>query len=232
MEKVIQTKDLPSRGLLYEVDQITISTIKGKDEKILAEINEETFNSGLNKLLSIKVTGIDITKLTVGDRQYLLLWLAVNSYPHMIKVEEDCILCGNKLKEEVDLTKLEVIQLDESILTNQGIQLTDGTMLSLRLLLVEDELMIDRYTGSDAWAYRYALSINQENSILDRIQLFENMDACDTAKIRAFQEKYTHGINMEVTTDCTKCEEVQAMPIPFRLSLLLPYGEVLRDYIG
>lgn len=225
--------NLPSRCKVYDVDpaSITIRTLKGKDEKIIAEITSDNLVLKMNQLLENVLEGIDPRKLTLGDRQYLLLWLATNSYGKDYPVEVVCEGCGQLISVTVDLSKLEVEYLPEDYSEPYEVQLSDGKSVYLRLFRVEDEMDILEWEsqGKNSWLYRYALTlVDESKNIIEKMKFLEDLEAKDLAKIRAFHEKFDHGPIMESKYECPYCGFKGVMAVPFRIEMVFPIGPTLR----
>ena len=228
---------LPSRHLVYDVDPaaISIRVLKGKDEKLIAEM---TYENSARKLLSVLknvLAGIDPEKLTLGDEKYIMLWLTINSYTPVTPLEFVCEGCMQKIQRDINLSELEVKELPEGFKEPYPVKLSEGTVVNLRLLRTGDEIKILDYEKKDssAWLYRYALSIVDDKvNIVDKVQMLENMNACDLALIRAFHEKYDHGPIMESKYECPKCGFEGVVTVPFRLELFFPFGNTLKATFG
>jgi len=229
---------LPSRCLAYQdVDPsaIQIRTLKGRDEKLIAEISTDNFDKKVNLLLGSVLKGIEPPKLTIGDRLYLILWETINSYGKDFPLESECEHCWQKSTYSVDLSKLNNVELPDTYKQPYELKLPDsGTLVKLRLLTVDDVLKVGEIDklGQNVWLYRYALSIVNDKGIWDRVEFLENLSVRDVAVIRAFHEKFTHGPKLETTYECPKCGGTGVMPVPFRLEMLLPYGKRLDKYFG
>jgi len=228
---------LPSKCLCYEgvvPENLTIRTLKGRDEKLIAEISKDNYEKKFNQLLSGCIEGIDTGKLTLGDRKYVMLWLAINSYGSIHPIEFVCENCLNKLKLDVDLKSLTVTELPDDFKTPYSITLLDGSLLNLRLLTINDEIKLAEFekNGQNTWGYRWALSIVNDMTFMDKVNLVDNMEAKDIAKIRAFHEQFAHGPILETKYECEKCGGDGITPIPFRFELFFPYGEKLTRFFG
>jgi len=143
---------LPSRCLVYDgvdPDGISIRTLKGKDEKLIAEVNYDNFEKKFLLLLKNIIKGVDPIKLTVGDRLFILLWEAINSYSKDFDIEHTCIECYEKIKSTVDLSDLEVIELSKDFKEPYEKKLSDGSIVKLRLFTVQDEINIAAYEKAD-----------------------------------------------------------------------------------
>jgi len=235
------TSRLPSGCLVYpEIDKsnpesIKIRTFKGKDEKVIAEISANNFDSKFLSILKNVVVGIDCAKLTLGDRMYLALWQTINSYSKDFTVEYECEHCWKKATYVVDLSTLENIELPKDFKEPYQVRLPkSATTLNLRLLRAEDLIKVDELVkaNQNVWLYRYALSIVNDKPVWDNLDYLENMDTQDLMVIRAFHDKFNHGPKMETNYVCPNCGGTGVLPVPFRLEMLLPYGKELQRYIG
>jgi hypothetical protein len=235
------TNKLPSGCICYpEVDKsnpesVKVRTLKGKDEKLISEISASNFDTKFLQVLKNVVVGVDCSKLTLGDRMYLALWLTINSYGKEFTVEYECDQCWKKSLYTVDLSSLDIVQLPKDFKEPYQVKLPKtGTTLNLRLLRAEDLLKVDELVkaNQNVWLYRYALSIVNEKSVWDNLEMLDNMDVADIAIIRGFHDKFNHGPKMETKYKCPHCEVFGVMPVTFRLEMLLPYGEELQRHIG
>lgn len=223
---------LPSRYLVYNgVSEIGIRTLKGKDEKIISEISLENFDKKFTQVLDNVITGIKSSDLTLGDRKYIMLWLAINSFSKDFPIEVTCDNCLGKTEQLVDLSRLEVIQLPDGFKEPTEIALSNNIAIKLRLLRVADEIKISEAekAGQNTWLYRYALSIVDEKmNALQKVQMLEEMSSADIARIRAWHDEVDHGPNMNSNYVCSRCGGEGVMPVPFRIEMLFPIGKVLR----
>ena len=232
---------LPSRCLVYSGidkdnanDQIKIRAFKGIDEKLIAEISADNFEKKFCIILKNVLQGIVPEKLTVGDRQFLMLWETIHSYDKSYNVEYECEHCWQKSEYIVDLSQLNEMKLPENFVEPYEVKLPEsGSVAKLRLLRIEDLMKVDELSkmGQNVWLYRYALSIVNDKSIWDNVSYLENMSTKDIMVIRAFHDKFNHGVQMETSYECPRCGGTGVMPVPFRLEMLLPYGKKLERYI-
>lgn len=229
---------LPSRFLVYEgiaPGSVKLGLLKGKHEKVIAEISTDSYDRKMNQILASVVEGIPVETLTLGDRKFIFLWLAINSYTKDYPIKFACENCGSKLESIVDLSSLQVAELPDGFKEPYTIKLADGSDLNLRLLRIEDELKVAEAekSGQNVWLYRFARSIVDPNTtLLAKLQLLEELPASDVARIRAFHDKYDHGPIMETTYECEKCGGSGTLPVPFRLDMLFPIGTNLKRCYG
>ena len=230
------TNRLPSKGLVYpDKTEINIRTFKGKDEKLIAEISSENFEKKFLLIMKSILKGIEISKLTLGDRMHIILWETINSYSKDYSVEHECEHCWKKSMYTVDLSKIDSIELPKEYKEPYEVKLPkSGGVIKLRLLRVEDVIKVDDMikANQNVWLYRYALSIVNDKKVFENVEYLENLDTQDIMVIRGFHDKFNHGPKMEIGYECPNCGGKGVMPVPFRLEMLLPFGPELQRYIG
>ncbi len=231
--------NLPSKCLTYDVnpEDITIRPYQAKDEIFLAEINPINLESKYLQVLQNVIQGIDAKKLTLGDRFYIMIWECMNSYTEVIKVKMVCSHCLRDVQVEVDLTKLNLIELPDDFQQPYSVKLpVAGKEIKLRLFTVADELEIERYESNpnheDGHLFRFAKSIVSDMDVMDRMNQLSKLKAKDLAKIRWFHQKFVHGPDMRTTVQCPVCKKEEDLEVPFRLDYLYPDGEALGDAFG
>lgn len=230
---------LPSGGKCYKnfnADKVMIRPMTAADEKLVREINVNNAAAKWEALMKSVLIGIDPNEMTIGDRNYILVWLAANSYDPTVMVAGICSNCFQNITVPVDLSKLVVKTLPDEFKSNTTISLSDGP-ITLRLLTVGDETKVWDYErqGQGSWVYQYALSVVDREHEFDHIMTrLGSMASRDFAKIRAFHEYYDHGPVMEVPYKCPRnCGgEGLKLPVPFQREWLLPVGEALKVYFG
>ena len=227
MEKVI---DLPSKGIPYsgiEPTKISIRSLKGKDEKLLADMVESNVEKKYLALLKQVMTGINPEELTLGDRAYILLWLRVNSYSSTVSVNLVCQNCEDKIVVDIDLTKINIKDVPEDFKEPKEVTLSDGSIVKVRTFRIKDEVLLEDLSKtkcfSDLYMYRWALSIVDDKSIEKRMGFLDNLDVSDFEKIKEVQKMSIHGPDLDnVKYHCPKCGQDGSMILPFRPDFLLP----------
>ena len=229
--------DFPSKYLVYpglDLTKVGIRLLKGKDEKLIAELSYDNFERKFVEIIRNVMVGIDPREMTIGDRLYVMLWEAINSYSKIVDIETQCGSCLQKVTYQIDLSQLAVIELPADFKEPYPIQLSNGNVVNMRLFRVKDEerLFDVQKAGHKTWLYRFALSIVDDKNEWDKVAYLEELNTRDLALIRAFHEKYYHGPKMEAITECPKCGVSEVTPVPFRLEFFFPYGKALRKYFG
>lgn len=230
---------LPSAGRVYDVSKAMIRPMKFKDEKLLAELKTPSLEKKFLELMRNTMTGVDPLNLTVGDRNAVILWLAINSYGSVKTIEGECEMpyCSSHIVlPNVDLQGIQHKELPESFKQPYPVLLpVSKKTVFLRLWTVGDEIAAKQaekiFDGT--WAYMVASSVVEEGkSIEDKIKWLDDLPAADSATIRAFHEEFDHGPVLEVKYTCPKCGGAGLMPVQFRFDWILPTGKGLRDGYG
>jgi hypothetical protein len=229
---------LPTKCRLYagvDPEQVCVRTLKGRDEKILAELSSSNLEKKFLTLLKNVVRGVDPAELTYGDRDYIMLWLVINSRGENFPVSFTCANCLQPIDNyPVNLAEFEVAELPEDFKEPVTITLTDGAQTALRLFRVKDEIKVDDYkrSGGNTWLYQYAITVVDDKNVVERIAALENMDVRDLDMIKAFHEQHVHGPVMESKYECPKCGGAGLVPVPFRLEMVFPFGAYLKGFAG
>lgn len=229
---------LPSNGKVYDVSKVMIRAMKFKDAKLLAEMKTTSLEKKFLELLKNVIKGIDPLKLTVGDRNAAIIWLALNSYGAVKTIEGDCVIpyCQEPITLNVDLQKIDHRVLPEGFKLPFPVKLpVSNQSVYLRLWTVEDEIAAKQAEAvfGGTWSYYLACSVVDESkTIEDKIKWLDELPAGDEATIRAFQEEFEHGPVLETKYTCPKCGGVGLMPVRFRFDWILPTGKALRDGYG
>jgi hypothetical protein len=238
MNKGFQTIKLPSLCRTYQgvdPESISIRTLTGEEERILAETKTSNYDRKILEVLKNVVQGIDVSRLTVGDRLYLLVWELMNSFSDDLPIIYICTNCGRKVDTVGKLSSVEVKTLPKDYTEPVKRLLSDGRPVNLRLLTAGDEIKVSDYeaSGGEDWIYRNALSIVSDEDILKRMELYKSLPIKDTAIIRSFQEEFKHGPDMMFKLVCPECNEEDRIYIPFQVEFLIPTGEeLIRNFGG
>lgn len=227
---------LPSRCLVYDgvnPEDIQIRPYTGQDEVFLAQINPINVEGKYLQVMNRVLRGIDPKRLTMGDRNYIILWEYINSYTNALKIKTVCTHCLSEIECDVDLMTIDSVELPENFTQPAPLELSTGETIHVQLITVGDEVEVEKWSNKgDALLYRYARSIVSEDDVLARMEKLRHMPAKDVAKIRAFHEKMFHGPDMVTDIVCPKCGEVDNIDVPFRFEFIFPDGEILADAFG
>ena len=237
MEEKYFVLDMPSKLLPYGgvVKQIEARMLRGRDEKLIGELTIQNFESKFAVLLKQVIRGIEPEELTIGDRFFVLTWLAINCYSNIYPVSGPCVLCFRDINVDVDLGQLEKVYLGDKYSEPHELQLIDGNKIKLRQYRVKDQIQYMDYLGrkqQENIIYKLAQTLVDEKDMAEKIAYLEELTTQDLALIRAFHDKYFHGVKMEYTYKCPKCGGTGMMPVPFRLDIIFPEGSTVARALG
>ena len=117
--------DLPSKGKLYPTDHplskgtVEIKYMTAREEDILASQNLIRKGVVLDKLFESVVVeeGLDIGDIFIGDKNAILLATRVLGYGKDYQVEVTDPFTGETQKETIDLSQIQIKEVDDSILS-------------------------------------------------------------------------------------------------------------------
>jgi hypothetical protein len=214
-------------------EDIMVRPYTGEDESILAQINPTNIEKNFLIILKRVVSGIDPTKLTLGDRMYLMIWEYINSYSETLRVRQVCSNCLKEAEFTIDLRNLSIKGLDPDLSIPTDVQLPiSGETVHLRPLTVGDEVAVEklRSSGTDIHLYRYARSFVGGADPVKQMEEMRTWPARDVARIRYYHDvEADHGPIMNVEQSCPECGGEEEVIIPFRFGFFYPEGETLRD---
>lgn len=237
---------LPSRGLLY-----TDECLAGKETvecQYLTAIQEDILTSPnllqSGRMLDALMTSvlrdkrIDSSKLLLGDRNAIVIWLRSTGYGCEYPVQLKCRSCGKEWVHEFDLSKLEMkfleVEPDSSKLFTFTMPQTKTT-IRFKLLTSEDELgilkkveAIQKKQGSpvdNTMSLKMAASIvevNGESNPLAVKRFVECLPVKDAKSFRDYVNKIEPGITMSQDCECTSCGNISTEVIPIRGNFFWP----------
>lgn len=223
--------DLPSRGKLGYPATIEYRDILVRDEKILSTATGDS-SLILNKILKSLIKDCDdwFDKVSLLDRDFMLMWIWANSYSTKKILNIQCKHCGHVEERTVDLTSVEVKDISEKYKSPFEYKLSNGDVLELRLSTVGDEAIAKKYIAShpnnNFIFVMFALTMNVQGQhlLLDqKIDYLENkIKGKEMGMIRAFHTYFKYGLDEEIPHTCSACGEVTPFGLPFRLDDLLP----------
>lgn len=222
---------LPSCGKCGYPEAIEYRDILVKDEKLLASSTDATIEA-LNKTLKSLLKDFDehFDKLTLMDRDFLLMWIWANNYSTEKTLKITCRACSHEDTRVIDLTKITVNEISEKYKHPFKYTLLDGKVVFLRLATIGDERVANEFvkknTNYDVASVIVALTMDFENTVmplkakLDYIE--NNIRGKDMAKIRAFHLTFRYGLDEKIPHTCSSCGEVTTFAIPFSIEHFLP----------
>ena len=250
-EVPIEAVPLPSNGSvyspespLYQKETVDIRAMTAREEDILtsrALIKKGTVITELIKSCLIDKT-INVADMLVGDRNAVMTALRVTGYGSQYSVEVDCPDCGEKSKQDFQLTDLPIKRLDIPPVS-EGVNIFELNLpmtkktIQFRFLTGKDETEIsviqERRKKSGAKSdslvtTRLRHQIVSIDGVKDRNKIntfIGNMPARDSLELRKYIDKHEPGIDMKSWMDCSNCFETSEVRLPMGASFFWPDAE-------
>ena len=247
-EVPVESVPLPSNGIVYPVDSplygletLEIRAMTAREEDILtsrALIKKGTVITELIKSCLVNKS-IDVEDMLVGDRNAIMTALRITGYGSQYTVEVDCPDCGERSKQDFQLTELPIRRLEIS-------PVADGANLfEFKLPMTKKKVHFRFLTGHDetditiTQERRKKMGSIADNLVTTRLQhqlvaiegvkdrskinmFVRNMPARDSLALRKHVDKHEPGIEMKHWMDCTSCMESSEVRVPMGASFFWP----------
>ena len=250
-EVPVEVVPLPSGGITYDVEDplhgqntLEIKSMTAKDEDILtsrALIKKGTVITHLLKSC-IMNKGVDPGKMLSGDRNAVMIALRVTGYGPEYKVEVDCPECGERSKQEFDLSEMPIKALElqpVAVGANVFEFKLPVTKMPVRFKFLtgadEQEMMTiaerkkkKGFSGETAVTARLSACLIEVNGIKDKVKIdnfVRNMPARDSLALRKYLDDNEPGIDMKSWMDCPHCTATSEVNLPLGASFFWPDSE-------
>ena len=256
LEIPVENVPLPSKGVLYPVDHplhmqetVQIRAMTAKEEDILtskALIKKGTVISELIKSCLIDKR-IDPNDMILGDRNALMVSLRITGYGSDYQIEVGCPACGERSKQEFNLTELPITRLaEEPVALGSNVfeavmpktRDTDPNLtIRYRHMTGHDEVEITKiserkkkqgFQTDNLITQRYRQQIVAVNDITDKtkIQMFiQKMPTRYSLALRKAMDANEPGISMKQHIQCPHCSEESEVSMPLGASFFWPDSE-------
>ena len=242
--------ELPSKGKLYpEGHPLSKGTVElkymtAKEEDILASQNLIRKGGVLDKLFESVVVepGLDIGDIFIGDKNAILLATRILGYGAEYNVEVMDPFTGEPQKTIIDLSKVQIKEVDESLLSLNNLYdfelPTSKSKIKFKLLTHKDELDInaeiqalnrlqkgkDVVSSDISTRLRYMIQEVDGNSERGFVNKWvrNNLLARDSKALREYAKTISPDLDLtyEFTSDITG--ETEALTIPFGAGFFYP----------
>ena len=224
--------DLPSNGRLGYPAQVTYRDVLVKDESALATVTEATLNRTLNSTLKSILNDWEyFEQMSIHDRDYALMWIWANNYSPVKTAEITCP-DGRTEKVEVDLTDVEVTDVDPNIPFPMKIPYADGE-ISVYPTTVGNEIEVESYIGrlneADKKEANYeqllmisTIDLGANISLEQKVKwVRENLSGKVFGYVRKYHNYFKFGVKETIEHKCAGCEEVTEFALPFQITDIL-----------
>jgi hypothetical protein len=237
---------LPSKGLCYPESsplskgEITIKLMTAKEEDILTSPNLIKKGIHLDKLLESVVVepGVNVHDLLIGDKNAILISSRVLAFGPEYEVTINDPNENEPVKVVVDLLKIQIKEIDESLLSRQNeydyTLPISKTPIKFRLLTHGDELAINKdiealqktTKGSNEITSRYRRIITEidGNRDLGYISNFvtNRLLAGDSKTLRKEIGKISPDLDLKFDYESPFTGEKEVLRIPFGVDFFYP----------
>jgi hypothetical protein len=237
---------LPSKGLCYpethplSKGEITIKLMTAKEEDILTSANLVKKGIHLDKLLESVVVepGVNINDLLIGDKNAILVTSRVLAFGADYKVSVMDPDSGEPTDTIVDLSKIQIKEVDESILNRYNeypfTLPVSKAQIKFKLLTHGDEIAINKdieasektlKQGNEITA-RYRRVIVEVDGVRDlgTISNFvtNRLLAGDSKALRKYMASITPDLDLTFNYESPLTGETEALRIPFGIDFFYP----------
>jgi hypothetical protein len=239
---------LPSNGIVYPKESslhmresIEIRAMTAKDEDILtsrALIKKGTVITELIKSCLIDKS-INVDEMVSGDRNAIMTALRITGYGSEYNVEVDCPACGERSKQEFNLSELPIkrIELQPMAIGANVFEFTlpvTKKVVHFKFIDGKDEQEIavtaerrkkQGYASDNLVTTRLERAILAIDNIKERNKInsfIRNMPARDSLAMRRFLDKNEPGIDMKAWMTCPHCDETSEVRLPMGATFFWP----------
>lgn len=202
----IKMEDLPSKGMFYpENTKIKIRSLTVLEVKFLATLLPQTATAVCNELLEkcVILENLDFTDLLLPDRQFLIFWIRLNSFPMQngFKITlPECTECNTPIEHEIKLEELIFTYLDDF---NPYVHLDDEKTD----IIISIPKYNDSYIDTKDEIGDVAIYIDNGLSFEEKYDYVANLSAYDFLKLKECIRKNFCGIKNEIVVECPKCHK-------------------------
>jgi len=249
--------DLPSKGKVYSPESplskgtIEIKYMTAREEDILASQNLIRKGVVLDKLFESVVVeeGVDINDICIGDKNAILLATRILGYGPQYSVEITDPFTGELQKTNIDLSKIQIKEVDESLLNSENkyeFELpTAKKKIIFKLLTHKDEKDIqaeilalqrlskdkDSVSADVSTRLRYMIQDVDGNSDRGFINNFvkNNLLARDTRAFRNYVSTISPDLDLKFNFTSDITGDTEALDIPLGAGFFYPSEWLLNS---
>ncbi|OUU74590.1 MAG: hypothetical protein CBC29_07370 [Methylococcaceae bacterium TMED69] len=238
---------LPSKGVVYPIDSplygketIEIRAMTAREEDILTSKALIKKGTVITELLRSCIVNKSINPddLLIGDRNAIMTALRITGYGASYVVEVGCPSCGEKSKQDFNLSELPITRLQHPPVADGAnvfeCKIDDKITIRYRYLTGRDEAAITQqqerkrkqgFQGDNLITTRYTNQIVSVNDINDRtkISMFvQKMPTRISTALRKHMDENEPGIEMKSDMRCPHCFEESEVSMPLGAAFFWP----------
>jgi len=210
---------LPSGLKLYpEGTQVYGRPLKVLEVKQLANINETNADNIINSVLRRAVKGIDVDRILVADKLFILLWLRGTTFPDpSYGINFKCSVCEKETKYIFTLDKIETRQIDKDFTIDKlTFNLPNKDEIAFTFPTIAEEKLAENFKNNCSYIKDIdgdivsqcvlIKSINGEpKTMLEKYNYIATMSPNDYVYFLSYVEKWSFGIKWVINVACPLC---------------------------
>jgi|TARA_R110001592_G_scaffold65278_3_gene200456 hypothetical protein len=229
--------ELPSKFKLYPTGtKIFARPLKVLEVKMLSSLTNDNFHHVITEVLKKSVRGIEIDKLLVSDKLFIIFWLRANTYKNSgYTVDFDCNMCDTHSTYEFEIDNLDIIDIKDDYNPNDTLKLPQcGDELTTRQLTIAEENNVKNFqtrnrrslTEFDEDILTIANLIKtingKEESLMYKYDYIVSMNPIDFGKIESYLNHFDMGISPIMNVTCKNCGGIADVAVSFRPEFFVP----------
>jgi hypothetical protein len=239
-------EELPSAGRFYPEGTIIYGRpLKVIECKQLSSLNENNGDALINSVLRRAIKGIDVEKILVADKLYILLWLRGTTFPSSdYGIDFTCDLCKKSNKYNLSLDHIQTRQIEESFtLDKLHFKIPNGDEIDFSFPTIAEEKLADQFKAnmgskipdldSDIVSQCVLLrKINGESkTMLEKYNYIATMKPSDYTYMLSYIEHWSFGIKWVIDVSCKECGGANTISAIFFMSseFFLPRYDFSKD---
>ena len=226
----------PSRCLDYPAPArgpFRVNPPRVKEVEFLAGMNATNYDEQLTRLLRslvVSPTIVDPEDMTIGDRQYLHVWVRAQIDP-VYRFETRCPACGHvDGNYQLAIEKIPITEVPKEYSPNMKLTLPKSkASVAVRLETARDRGMIGKLEseGFTEWVVRRAMVVTSvDGEALDpkaRCEWLQKLPAGDDLFMSQYLRWQRHGPDFKnCPFKCVGCGKESVLDMPFRLEFYMP----------
>lgn len=222
---------LPSRGKYYPMD-LYVTKMNTKNIKNLSTLTEQNANYIFNTVLTSCVHNIDINKILLGDKLWLIYYLRAFTFDDRgFMLKHKCNHCESNVSLEYHLKNLMVDYLDNPV--PEAITLENGDVITTKFPDIASEIQTSRIKNSDDiieniesdlldFSVNIATINGKKVNLMQAYEYVCNMDGSCFSDLIQQMSKFTFTVKPFAEFQCPECGETVIEKVPFTPQFFLP----------
>lgn len=221
---------LPSKGVLYP-EKIYVKKLSTINIKKLATITEQNSTFVINNILMSCLWGIDVNKILVADKLWLVFFLRAHTYNDLpFRLRGTCKACDTISNFDYVLKDLLVTRYEKPLPEYFDV---NGDQVQVRFPTISTEAAVEKIKNDPNAAFdidpgmldfsSYIYKINgKEVTLVTAYEYICELDGMSFSKFTNAVSEYMFTATPTAVFECPHCGEQVEITVPFSPSFFLP----------